>query len=877
MSLVRWASFLALWSAVKCRPQNTPTTPIIVPDRPVEVTNDACGEIVVASNQGYDFFYASQVFECLSNVPFIDNVATRFLDYYNQTLQFQSTLAYLKNPPTGYQQPPVDVLQELQKVRDNVNSGLYKNQYVFEADIQLLINRMHDAHVYLSAGIMAPFAFVSPYGLVSASPDGKQEPAIYLASDVVESRLQNWAKEPSPIVKINGVDVIEYLTAFAELNSNGYLEPHADWNAVMESPARDIQGSWSLLQTASFYPGDELVFEFRNDTKIATYWLATYSESGYTGPLSTAGDFYNYFVLGELPASYNVDNPDEQWWPDAEPTEDGDEDVTPDEEPDYGCANGSPSELSWCNISSGAYPNNPDIYQDDLGVTGGGVATGYLFDDMGVLSLPSFYQTGNDTATFFDTVTFFIGNATERNISKVIIDLQQNDGGLNLLALSVFKRFFFDQDPYTGNRMRSHDLANALGTVYSSWWDGLANSSEDYLASSYSGSEWVATNRINEETGRNFTSWSEFYGPLTENEDQFSKTQLFNLSDQDFGSSTFGGWIPFGYDEESANLNLPQPWAPEDIVLLTDGLCNSACAYFVELMSQQAGVKTVVVGGRPTTGPMQTASGNRGARQYSGEAIDIDIDLVQKVLQDNETHSRLPDRNDTGMWVNFAGINIRDQLREKDESRTPLQFRYEAADCRIYYTLDNVYNMTQLWFDAAAATWSDSSLCVTNSTGFATARNTTAANPPPERTVQAPEVTFTTLGTGDVDTFNVNGTFDFLNGLSRESISTRDIVSCDGGCKGATVCQQVPVTCSDRRTKKFLNACLPRCSNVGAACAHGLYCDYTEVRESKANQLASHTGHGKPASYQRSQVLEGFCKPEVVDTTRFPKLGCPIR
>lgn len=384
---------------------------------------------------------------------------------------------------------------------------------------------------------------------------------------MIESRLQKWEREPSPIVKINGVDVVEYLTAFAELNSNGYLEPHADWNAVMESPARDIQGYWSLLQTASFYPGNELVFTFANDTELATFWLATYAESGYTGPLTTAGDFYNYFVLGELPASYNVDNPAEQWWPDEEVSDEGDEGVVPVDEPDYGCATGNPSGLSWCNISAGAYPNNPDIYQDDLGVLGGGVATGYLFGDMGVLSLPSFYQTGNDTATFFQAVDYFIRNATARNISKVVIDLQQNNGGLNLLALSVFKRFFFDQDPYTGNRIRSHDLANALGTVYSAWWEDLP-STNDSLAGDYSGLEWVTTNRINEATGEDFTSWAEFYGPVTENEDYFSKTQLFNLSDLDFGSSTFGGWIPFGYEEESAKLNLPRPWAPEDIVLV---------------------------------------------------------------------------------------------------------------------------------------------------------------------------------------------------------------------------------------------------------------------------------------------------------------------
>lgn len=148
-------------------------------------------------------------------------------------------MAFLKDPPEGYQQPPVDVVAELGLLQDKIAGGKYTTQYVFEADLQLLINRFHDSHVYLSAGLLAPFTFISPFSLLSASRDGKEEPKIYFRDDVISSQLEGW--EPSPITKINDIDAVEYLTSFAEVNSEGYLEAHADWNALFEHPAL---GKW---------------------------------------------------------------------------------------------------------------------------------------------------------------------------------------------------------------------------------------------------------------------------------------------------------------------------------------------------------------------------------------------------------------------------------------------------------------------------------------------------------------------------------------------------------------------------------------------------------------------------------------------------------
>jgi len=64
------------------------------------------------------------------------------------------------------------------------------------------------------------------------------------------------------------------------------------------------------------------------------------------------------------------------------------------------------------------------------------------------------------------------------------------------------------------------------------------------------------------------------------------------------------GFMVYGYGSRTTNVTRP-PYAAEDIILLTDSLCASTCALFVEMMNHQAGVKTVVAGGRPSYGPMQ--------------------------------------------------------------------------------------------------------------------------------------------------------------------------------------------------------------------------------------------------------------------------------
>jgi hypothetical protein len=381
---------------------------------------------------------------------------------------------------------------------------------------------MHDSHVALSAGILNAFSFVSPYGIVSASVDGKQRPEIYVAEDLLNSRLQGY--KPSPITKLNGRDAVEFLTEFAALNTEGYVEPHADWNSLMDSPALYIGGDLSTFQSATFYPGDELNATFKNGTMGDTYWLSIYNELDDTGPLTTAGDFYNYFVLGLLPASYRAGS---SWWAvDPGANETSDDNSTSINPYEAICLRGNPADLNWCQESFGTYPNDPVVSQIGLATTGAGVVSGYFLNDAstGVLSIPTFLQFDPNTGFFQDAVSYFIGNATQKNISRIVIDLQTNSGGEVLLAYYTFKKFFYHIDPYAASRIRSHELANVLGGAYSEWWKGLETDlgTNGFFYNYTAAEEWVVVNRINAATGNNFSSWADYYGRVSDHGDVFS-------------------------------------------------------------------------------------------------------------------------------------------------------------------------------------------------------------------------------------------------------------------------------------------------------------------------------------------------------------------
>lgn len=667
----------------------------------------------------YVLFLASDAYNCLITAPFNATVASGLVSYYKDLLQFQSTLAYLKDPPPSYQQPAIDVLASLDALKGQVQVGTFKTEYDFEVALQTIIYAIHDAHVSLSAGILSIFTFGSPLRIVSVSSNGIELPKIYIPDDLIEAAQNNVTWTPSAVSSIDGQDPIDYLTQFAAVNTGDTIEPNAAWNQLMSNPAGDVLNFLSDFEGSTiFYPGANISFVFENGTTYENLpWLAGYSDNvdEDTPALSSGQDLYDYFVLGivptDIPAAASSSLPAAASSTFAAAATSS----------IYSSSGGGPTTTSSPTTSASAtpsswsyapFPSDPIVAQPNLGLDNGGVVTGYFLNDgvTAVLSIPSFEVTSEAALSFSSTIGNFISQTKSAGLTRIIIDLQRNQGGSDLLAVDAFKQFFPSIDPFNGARLRANDFGDALGNTFTTYYDTQQTNVSFYDA--LSADVWVASVYLNAATGANFTSWPEFFGPHPDHGDVFTTIQRDNLSSIIFDenatddSDTSSGIVIYSYGNRSATS--PQPFAADQIILLSDAICSSSCAAFVELMHQQGGARTVVAGGRPELGPMQFASGSRGAQSYYNVDLDSDIEVAQIL---NASITPVPqDSSLIDFYINYAQINIKDSIRQGEDF--PLQFGYEAADCRIFYTTWTVYNFENLWNYVIDAFFRNPELCI---------------------------------------------------------------------------------------------------------------------------------------------------------------------
>jgi len=138
--------------------------------------NTACGLVLNVSEFPVP---AIDAYNCLTSVPFNGTVAKQLVSYLRDTWQFQSTIAYLANPPPSYQQPAVDLIGGLDLIQSQIDAAVFDNEYAFEAAVQALIYRAHEGHLHFVGGALNVFLFNTPLSIVSVSTDGLQTPKVY--------------------------------------------------------------------------------------------------------------------------------------------------------------------------------------------------------------------------------------------------------------------------------------------------------------------------------------------------------------------------------------------------------------------------------------------------------------------------------------------------------------------------------------------------------------------------------------------------------------------------------------------------------------------------------------------------------------------------
>jgi hypothetical protein len=588
-------------------------------------------------------------------------------------------------------------------------------------ELYLLLQQTHDGHfVYVPDVIGNVFNFARPVPIVSVSADGKELPKPYVYADVLAESFGNSTFTPSAICTINGQDAKDYLENWAQYGS--LQDRDALYNNVFYE-----------LATVSLGPVGSGIGTFAGSGRGR--WIFPNATTEFTFENGTSRSYDNYAkVLVSLAGITDGESLYKKWLTGPVPT------PTPSASPSANSTMATPSATATPSPKPIPAPGYPPPVVREIHNLIGGYFLEDDYSDVAVLSVPSF--VGIDAQEEFqETAANFIAAAKAAGKKKMVIDVSANGGGTILLGYDLYKLFFpNDIDHAAEDRFRAFESTDLIGQKFSeaagtfprTLVNSTGNETLAELNDNIASSVFNYRSDVNAE-GKNFDSWAAKFGPgIMQKGDNFTNLFHWNLSDV-LTPLNSGGVYVHGYGP-LANYT-QQPFAAEDVVVVTDGYCASTCTIFSELMRQRADVKYISLGGRPRAGITQAVGGVKGTNNLPWSYIQSLAQYTVTELNNTVAESQYLNSTELGDYFdetvfnrasigNAINVNFRDGIRDMDlasntneTNNIPLQFVYEAADCRILYTKAMTVDVTAIWKAVADSTWGGKSHCVAGSLG----------------------------------------------------------------------------------------------------------------------------------------------------------------
>jgi hypothetical protein len=378
--------------------------------------------------------------------------------------------------------------------------------------------------------------------------------------------------------------------------------------------------------------------------------------------------------------------------------------------------------------SSSALPNYPDPVVRDSGfdVISGYFLEGKGYEDVAVLAISSFLpDVSDDQVTDFvidfqSVVEQFLALSKKEGKKKLVIDMSTNGGGAIVAATDLFVQLFPDAKRYSANNIRRSDSLVAISkvmqdTVEKNGWQPSTNQEQNAASILSVGTVASSLNPftgIYAVNGGQFGTIADVVKEVKIKGDSFTQYQraLFNVPDATYNVTGVGSRS----DPPAA------VFAPEDVVVLTDGTCGSSCTIFSYFMIYDVGVKFVTVGGRPQTGKMQSLGGVEGSETYTWDTLAqaaraaLILDPARAKSSDSEL-SLIADAYAYARAGSPPQVNVKNAFSPFD-NKTPLQFSTQYANCRIFYTHEMILGPEATWQKTVDAAWTDpDSECVKDS------------------------------------------------------------------------------------------------------------------------------------------------------------------
>ena len=522
--------------------------------------------------------------KCLYSAPFKSGPALDLMNSLRPMIEFQSTLDYLKDPQAmqpNYLYPPVDIPGALDDIEKRIYADHYTSEAMFEKELSDLFIATRDGHFSWRPQLFDLFGFTRNVRLVSISKDGTSIPDIFVHEDIVAKERKFF---PSSVTEINGVEASEFLkhdsatdSAFQDRDAH-YENQFFGW-----TPERYNGGSFQNPNAFEVEP--ELSLTFANgSTRI--YHVKAILPSKFDGILD-GEQLYQKFVRParlDFRSSLLLGN---------DKNTSGLASLFP-----AAIVRGANSQIS------GHLPETKGL------------------EDVAVLSVRGFPYS----RSFCSTITKSLALFRQSGRKKLLIDMSGNPGGLLAAGQDLFGQLFPEITQYLGVSMRAHEALYQIGKWANSFPADTLKNGGDF--GNFAGLllNFRADRAYKPDGTGLYPTWNSVYGPINRNGSLLTETLI-----KDLEIDTMRDLRGF---QNGTLPNLKRPFASEDIIVISDGSCSSMCALFVSMLKNQAGVRSLVIGGTPAVGPMQTAGGVKGGVTWSFVQLSWTLGLMAKVLQE---------------------------------------------------------------------------------------------------------------------------------------------------------------------------------------------------------------------------------------------------
>lgn len=379
-------------------------------------------------------------------------------------------------------------------------------------------------------------------------------------------------------------------------------------------------------------------------------------------------------------------------------------------------------------------------YPAPVVITSDAVVAGYYldgegFEDVAVIVLLAFES--ESIPEFQAVCQTFFAQAVAAGKTKLVIDFQGNGGGYILQGYDFFRQLFPDvvQDGFS--RWKESDSFLAVAEITNELlvdFDPYTSDDEE-LVGFYA--SWFNYRYDLNLTDDPFLTYEDKFSPFNYQDTNYTNIMRWNLNDNlTTVNDTFGMGIEIsGY---GSLANLTQPFAAENIIILYDGVCASTCTIASEMLRIQGGVKSIAMGGRPQEGAIQGVGGIKGSQVaewsdvYEYNVFGLErgdsVGMTDGQKASLSRYSDLPVNRSSS-----AAVNVRDQiLRDNVDDGLPAQYVAEYTDCRLYWTLPMITDVTAVWKAAADAAFNGAACAaggISSSNSTAVRRNAVDARP----------------------------------------------------------------------------------------------------------------------------------------------------